>query len=152
MIYFKNHQILLRCIRHTYMWHSQILGSFEARNITCVFLHENWYMCEGCMAMFWDLKPICCLGLRFTWVRWMSRQPWAGCCWIGRRGGRDLSQPCASAQTLAGWSCCCTGRRGSPSDPPWRASSSGRPSSASTPPWSRSKAASPPFAIDRKVV
>ena len=23
------------------MWHSQILGSFEAKNITCVFLHEN---------------------------------------------------------------------------------------------------------------
>ena len=23
------------------MWHSQILGSFEAENITCVFLHEN---------------------------------------------------------------------------------------------------------------
>ena len=22
-------------------WHSQILGSFEAKNITCVFLHEN---------------------------------------------------------------------------------------------------------------
>ena len=24
-----------------YMWHSQILGSFEAKNTTCVFLHEN---------------------------------------------------------------------------------------------------------------
>ena len=24
-----------------YMWHSQILGSFEAKNITCDFLHEN---------------------------------------------------------------------------------------------------------------
>ena len=23
------------------MWHSQILGSFEAKNTTCVFLHEN---------------------------------------------------------------------------------------------------------------
>ena len=23
------------------MWHSQILGSFEAKNITSVFLHEN---------------------------------------------------------------------------------------------------------------
>ena len=23
------------------MWHSQILGSYEAKNITCVFLHEN---------------------------------------------------------------------------------------------------------------
>ena len=23
------------------MWHSQILGSFESKNITCVFLHEN---------------------------------------------------------------------------------------------------------------
>ena len=23
------------------MWHSQILGSFEAKNITCAFLHEN---------------------------------------------------------------------------------------------------------------
>ena len=23
------------------MWHSQILGSFEAKNITCVILHEN---------------------------------------------------------------------------------------------------------------
>ena len=24
-----------------YKWHSQILGSFEAKNITCVVLHEN---------------------------------------------------------------------------------------------------------------
>ena len=23
------------------MWHSQILGSFKAKNITCAFLHEN---------------------------------------------------------------------------------------------------------------
>ena len=23
------------------MWHSQILGSFEAKNISCAFLHEN---------------------------------------------------------------------------------------------------------------
>ena len=23
------------------IWHSQLLGSFEAKNITCVFLHEN---------------------------------------------------------------------------------------------------------------
>ena len=29
---------------HLYMWHSQILGSFEAKNITCVFLHENSFM------------------------------------------------------------------------------------------------------------
>ena len=27
-----------------YMWHSQILGSFAAKNITCVFLHENSFL------------------------------------------------------------------------------------------------------------
>ena len=30
-----NMQLLMR------KWHSQILGSFEAKNITCVVLHEN---------------------------------------------------------------------------------------------------------------
>ena len=29
------------------MWHSQILGSFEAENITCVFLHENSFIGEN---------------------------------------------------------------------------------------------------------
>ena len=26
------------------MWHSQILGSFEAKNITCVLLHANSFL------------------------------------------------------------------------------------------------------------
>ena len=26
------------------MWHSQILGSFEAKNITCGFVHENYFL------------------------------------------------------------------------------------------------------------
>ena len=29
------------------MWHSQILGSFEAKNITCVFLHDNSNLAIG---------------------------------------------------------------------------------------------------------
>ena len=28
-------------IHRQHMWHSQILESFEAKNTTCVFLHEN---------------------------------------------------------------------------------------------------------------
>ena len=34
-------EICTLILRRLYMWHSQILGSFEAENITCVFLHEN---------------------------------------------------------------------------------------------------------------
>ena len=30
--------------RQIVMWHSQILGSFEDKNITCVFLHENSFL------------------------------------------------------------------------------------------------------------
>jgi len=29
------------------MWHSQILGSFEAKNVTCVFLDENSNLAIG---------------------------------------------------------------------------------------------------------
>ena len=123
------------------------------------FLWTSWMICVTimtkliCCKIFGLVSPLTtekwfytcryCLWLQVTWVRWMSRLPWAGCCWRGRRGGRDSSQPCASAQTLAGW--CCTGRRGSPPEPPWRASSSGRPAST---PWSR-LAASPPLGCDR---
>ena len=31
----------LSCCIEVIKWHSQILVSFEAKNITCVFLHEN---------------------------------------------------------------------------------------------------------------
>ena len=56
--FFSSSPYLLPCL-HVCMWHSQILGSFEAKNTTCVFLHENSNMViESTKYIFPDDKKI----------------------------------------------------------------------------------------------
>jgi len=67
-------------LRH--MWHSQILGSFEAKNITCVFLHENSNLAiEITKDVFPDVKK--CKKVRKSGLKrlFCIFQPYAG--WPG---------------------------------------------------------------------